>query len=75
MKPSVEFKPVDKATHIERLQKIANRSNKKYIDDGPTALYLVIKNMRSQGFNDVVEWALLELERLYSLEDSIKVNK
>lgn len=69
-----QFSPYDKSKHNDRLEALRSKSKRMYLDDGPVALFHVLKEAQAKGFNDLVEWALSEIERLYSIEESNKNN-
>jgi hypothetical protein len=63
-----QFAPYDKTTHDARLEAIKAKSKRGYLDDGPVAIYHILKETQAKGFHDIVEWALIEIERLYKVE-------
>lgn len=65
-----QFKPYDASNHDARIEAIRARSKRKYIDDGPVALFHMFKEMQAKGFTAMLDWALTEIERLYALEDT-----
>lgn len=70
-----QFSPYDKSTHNLRIQKIKERSKRGYMDDGPISIYHALKELQAKNFNDTLEWALSEIERLYQIEDNSKLEK
>lgn len=62
-----QFKFFDKTTHETRLKRIKSISKKQALDDGPVALYHALYTLKAQGHDSILEFALIELERLYAL--------
>ena len=62
-----QFGTLEVDTHTDRMEAIKSRSKKKYMDDGPMALYYLLLGSKSVFFR---EFGLKEIERLYALEDN-----
>lgn len=64
-----QFGIIDISSHEARLNKIKALSKKGYLDDGPVALYHALHQLKTIGFNATLEFALVELEKLYKLNE------
>jgi hypothetical protein len=70
---SSQFAPFDKSTHEARMKRIKALSKRQYMDDGPVALYHALLQLKEKGFDGTLEWALLELEKLYKLNEEAPI--
>jgi hypothetical protein len=65
-----QFAEINTMTHEARLNKIKTLSKKGYLDDGPVALYHALHQLKANGFHATLEFALVELEKLYGLNET-----